>query len=833
MGRDTSVLRKTTLISESNAMWRRVGTLLFETTLVIAISGTAIHAAAQAATFELRGRVNDEDGHPVPDAEVTIRWNHNRSLTVYSDAAGEFKVAPIDESQVSVSVSKPGFFQTKDQKLTLDPGTNEAALVLNHETEIHQQVNVASGPSGLDPDLTSRQETLVQHEILNTPVRSSHDLLQNLVPMSNVVLDTSGEIHIAGARPEQTEVLLDGFEINNPADGGFSSRLNPDALQAVTVETGGYGAQYSHAGAGLLALQTNVGDDKWRFGVTDFIPGLSIQEGLRFGTWFPRLIFSGPIKKGRAWFSEAVSVQHSFTVVHGLPGGQNVSTEWAGDNLFRVQVIVTPRNILQGTFLVNRSSAPQTGLGPFTPLSTTTDLEARRYFAAVRDQIWIGDTLLELGVADDTGRSTNEPKGNETYVVTPSSSSGNYFQAVAQQPRRLQFVGNVTSRPLKLWGTQTVSAGWNADGTDLAQQASRSEIQFVRADGTLADLATFSGTGMYRLSDTQIGGYVQDLWRPMNSIAISVAARADRDRVVKQTVVEPRVAVNWLPREDGRTKFTLSWGEFYQPINLTIFGQGLDQERTDTFYDTTGTIPVGGSVTSRFVVPPVGLLQPRSYNTAAEWNERVSGGTFVGAAYLLREGRDEFTWETYPGAVFLLQNDREDRFVSGEVWLRHTFRNGADILVDYTRSRANSNAALDPSISALIFAPQQPGALPWNAPNRVTSRGWTPLPVWHLLFSYFLEYHSGFPFSAINTQQQLVGLANSFRYPSYLSLNMGVEKRFHFHKREWAIRGAIINATDHQNPSAVVNNVDAPNFLTFSGRQGLNLNLRLRLVTQH
>jgi hypothetical protein len=47
------------------------------------------------------------------------------------------------------------------------------------------------------------------------------------------------------------------------------------------------------------------------------------------------------------------------------------------------------------------------------------------------------------------------------------------------------------------------------------------------------------------------------------------------------------------------------------------------------------------------------------------------------------------------------------------------------------------------------------------------------LPLWDLLFSYFFEYHSGFPFSAINDQQQLVGPANSFRYPSYVSLNVG------------------------------------------------------------
>ena len=76
-------------------------------------------------------------------------------------------------------------------------------------------------------------------------------------------------------------------------------------------------------------------------------------------------------------------------------------------------------------------------------------------------------------------------------------------------------------------------------------------------------------------------------------------------------------------------------------------------------------------------------------------------------------------------------------------------------------------------------------------------------------------------------------MANSYRYPSYFSLNAGLEKRFHFRKREWAVRGLVINLTGHQDPFAVVNNVDAPNFRTFAGKLGMGFNARLRLVTQH
>jgi hypothetical protein len=649
-------------------------------------------------------------------------------------------------------------------------------------------------------------------------------------------MDASGRVHIAGARQGQTEVLLDGFEVNDPANGSLTPRFNVDAVQTVTTETGGYGAQFSHAGAGILVLDTTVGDDRWRFGARDFFPGLSLQDGAHFGNWYPRVMFSGPIKKGRAWFSEAVGVQHRFAVINGLPGGQNIATQWAGDSLFRAQVNLTPRNVLQGSFLFNRSSDPQFGLGPFTPLSTVTDFESRRYFASLKDQMWMGGTLFELGVAADAIRSTDDPEGTAAYVVTPSIASGNYFQAIAQQASRLQLLGDVTSAELKHRGSHTLSAGWNVDQVGFAQQAVRSAIDFESPQGTLVDRATFRGPAALSISNIQIGGYAQDLWRPVKPIIFSLGVRLDWDRLIGQPLVQPRLAMNWIPKQDGRMKFTLAWGEHYQPINLTVLGQASDQVRSDVFYDSTGTIPLGYPVVTQFVVPPTGLSQPRSFNTTAQWDEKLwdgklFGDTFVGAAFMLREGRDAFAWEAEPSGTELLQNTRQDRFVSGDVWIRHAFGERADLMLDYTRSRATSNEALDPSISSLIFAPQQPGPLLWDAPNRLISRGWAPIPVWQLLFSYFFEYHSGLPFSAVNDEQRLVGPANSSRYPSYLTLSIGLEKPFRFLHRNWAIRGSLINVTDHPNPTAVVNNVAAPNFLSYSGKEGVAFSFRLRLVT--
>jgi len=788
---------------------------------------------AQNDAASLQGQVVDEDGHPVARVEVTARWGVNSTLTVFTDAAGKFQIPQLPAGRIQLSLSKADFFRIENSPVDLKPGANDSSFTLNHETEIQQKVEVRSDPAQIDPATTSHQETLVEHDIVNTPVPASHDLQQSLITIPNVVQDQSGAIHVAGARQGQTEILLDGFEINDPANGTFTPRLNVDAVQAATVESGGYGAQYAHAGAGVLTLDTKTGDDKWRFGTTNFIPGFSLQDGVHFGNWFPRVTFSGPIKKGRAWFSGAVSAQHSFDVVPQLPSGQNISTLWSGDSLLRMQVKITPRNILQASFLYNRLSAPETGLGPFTPLPTTTDSESGRYFVSAKDQIWMGRTLVSIGAAVDEGWNNLTPQGNATYVVTPDTASGNYFQTSMEHAHRLQFVGDVMTDTYHLWGSHTFSAGWNADSLTLFQQAARGQIDYEREDGTLADQATFFGPNAFHLSNTQLGAYAQDQWRPTHQLIFSAGVRADWDRLAGHILGEPRLAMNWVPIGDGRMKFTVAWGEHYQPLNLSIVGQALDQQRMDVFYDSTGTTPVGNPEITTFTLPAGHLGQARSQNTNLEWNAKIFQRTYVGAAFLFRDGRDGYAWELESTGTFLLQNDREDRYIAGEVWVKHSFGNDREIAVDYTRSHATSSQVLDPTLASLVFNSQESGPEVWDAPNRLISHGWTPLPWWKLLVSYFFDWHSGFPYSAITDQQQLFGVANSFRYPNYLSLNIGLEKQFYFHKHEWAVRVSSDNITGHNNPDVVVNNVDAPNFGTFSGTAGRAFTVRIRLITQN
>ena len=708
----------------------------------LAILMLALAAAKATAAVQFKGSITDENGVPVSGVTIEVKSPGGTAQYAFSDDTGHFEVLVPTPGDYLVSLSKPDYFRLTGQHVPLQEGTNEVSFTLSHAFEVHESVEVRSSPNQIEPLQTQHQETFDAQDILDIPTHSTHDLTTYLPAIAGVVQDNSGAIHVAGGRSGDAEYLLDGFEIGDPVTGVLTSRLDIDSVREVQVASGRYGAQYAHGAGGVMELRTYVGDDRWRFGTTDFFPAVSLQQGVHLGNWYPRFNFSGPLDKGRAWFSDGISVQHNLFLQQGLPRNADMQQQWSGDNLFRVQVNLTPTNIFQGNFLYNVTADSHLGLSLFTPLSTTTDLHARRTFFSAKDQVFFGRNMFEVGAAIDSGMDNSEPLGSQPYVVYPLTASGNYFQTLWGRNHRLQSIAHLNLSSLRWHGTHEVSAGFNVDGLAFSQRAVRNPVETFSADSNLLLLTTFGGTPNYRVANTQLGSYLQDTWRVFRPLVVTIGGRADWDTLVGKTVLGPRLAANLLPFRDDRTKISVGWGIYYRPINMALWGAGLDQER----YDQAGTT----TYITQFSLPSSGLQQPRFNTTSVEWEQKLGSNTFTGITFLRRVEGDGFAYEDIQpgllGGAFLLQDHRRDRYSSGEVWARHVFRNKAEIYGDYTRSSARTNEALDYSLLNPYFVPQAPGPLLWDAPNRLISWGRSPIPLWGLFFSYRVEYRSGYPF---------------------------------------------------------------------------------------
>ena len=793
----------------------------------LAILMSLFAAAGATAAVQLRGVVVDENGVPVNGVQVTIKSKTGITQYAYSDDTGHFEASLAAPGECLVSLSKPDYFRLADQPVPLQDETNEVSFTLSHEFEVHSSVDVRSSAKQIDPLEPEHKEIFDAQDILDLPTYSTHDLAAYLPMIAGVTEDNSGGLHVAGGRSGDAEYMLDGFEIGDPVSGQLTSNLDIDSVREVKVDDGRYGAQYAHAAGAVMEFGTYVGDDRWRFGTTDFFPAVNLEQGVHLGNWYPRFNFSGPLHKGRAWFSDGISIQHTFSLIQGLPRNGDTQEQWSGDNLARVQMNLTPTNILQGSFLYNQSVYSHLGLSLFTPLSTTTDDHAHREFVSIKDQFFFGRNMFELGAATDNATLNNEPLGSAPYVVEPIAASGNYFQTLLQRNHRVQVIGNLNLSSLRWHGTHEVKAGFNADELAFSQGAVRNPIETLSAGNTLLLKTTFTGAPYFHLDNTQFGYFLQDSWKVIRPLVVTIGGRADWDKIIGKTILGPRLAASFLPFSDSRTKISAGWGIYYRPINMALWSEGLDQERADTFYNPTGTT----SATTQFVLPSGGLRQTGFNTTSLEWEQKLGSNTFTGVALLRRVETHGFAYqETQPPPLWgqlVFQDNRSDRYGSAEIWVRRVFRNKAEIYGDYTRSSARSNQALDYSLLTPYFVPQSPGRLLWDTPDRLIAWGKTPLPIWGLFLSARTEYRTGYPFDAVNEQQQLVSAPGEFRYPNYFDLDVGLEKRFHFRGQEWALRVSSINATNHDNPNAV-NTFIVP--FAFAGGQRRAFTARLRLV---
>jgi len=814
-----------------------------------------------ADTADCIGAVLDENGVPVPAARIKLEDAAGHAFQAESDGAGHFTLRGIPPGDYKAEVRKEGYFVLAGQALTLHAGTNDLSLVLNHEQEVREKVQVTASADQIDTQDTTQRSTLSARAIRDIPVPSSHTLQQSLVALPEIVQDRLDNLHVAGARSGETQYLLDGFEIGNPVNGALTSRFNVDATRAAEVQAGRVSAAYAHAGANILSFETPDGDDRWRFGTTDPVPGINIQEGTHLGNWYPRFTFSGPIERGRFWFSDSISVQRTFGVVKQLRPGPDTFEEWAGDNLLRLQYNFSPKHILHASVLYNRANDTNLGLDALDPQSTTTTADQRRGFVSLKDQIWLYETLFELGVAADGGLLDYTPQGSQPYILLINGTAGNYFQHLRQRGRRLQAVAHVIAASRHWHGTHQIAVGTTVAGLIFHQSAQRGEIDALYSTptvngttstctsptmlGCLQRRSTFMGFTAPHLSNTQAGAYAQDTWSLGQHFVFHAGLRTDWDRFTQSALAEPRVSANILPFGDDRSKFSLGWGIYNALLNLALIGQVLDQQQLDTFYtyDSAGNATAQGPFVSQFVLPAGGLRQPRFATSSAGWQEKFGRNTLVGLELLARNGSHGFAFideqPAQPGGIFLLQDHRKDRYRSATFSVRQVFSNSTEFFGAYTRSRAHSNEVLNPSLGSIFYVAQQPGPVAWDAPNRFLSWGWFPTHIWSTQLSYFFEYRTGYPFSAVNLQQQLVGPPNSLRFPAYASLNLGLERKFGFRGYLWAARVEAVNILGRQNPDTVVNNVDAPActaalhfrcFGAFAGGQGRATTLRVRFV---
>ncbi len=800
------------------------------------------------AQMNLGGRVIDETGTGIAGVAVEFRGASASSATS-TDSAGNFRLTLPAAGEYEIRAVRQGFYVFHEAGRLLDADTEHITIVLNHQQEFSERVDVNASPPVVDPVQPADRREVDNTEMLNVPYAAPEDYRNALQLFDGVVQDNGGRYHLNGGDSNQVNYTLDGFNISNPVTGQLDARMNIDSVESIAVESSRFSAENGRGSAGTLALTSRMGDDHWRFSAVNFFPGVSTEGGLHINEWTPRVQVSGPIRKGRAWFHNGMDAFYLVDLVHGLPSGQNRTHGRAVTDLTRVRIDLARGNILTAGLLADLGETSRLGLSFVNPAETTTNMRQGLFVGSVRDQQYFaGGALVEFGFADTRGLARYLPQGDQLYQLTPLGTAGNYYISTDQHFYRQQGLATLFLPAYRWHGTHRLKAGLDFERESFHQWTVFNPYEVLNADQTLARYVTFVGGPFQTGNNFEGGQYLEDHWSPRDGLTIEAGVRAEWNEIVRELETAPRLAASWAPLALGGTKLSAGWGFYYDPIYLGVVTTPPGQASLATFYNPDGS--VSGPVETQFAVNRNALKTPY-YRVASMAAERKLSASFTGRVeFMNRTGDHGFSFVPptpspndlfLNGATFNLGNSRQDRYDAVTWSVKRSFSGKFEWSAGYTRSSARTNEAVTYSLANPIFAPQMPGPLGWDAPNRIHAWGWAPLPKGRLprrlqfligdtSAAYLVEYRTGLPFSAVTQEGFVNGPVNSLRLPGYFDVNLHFERKFHAMHYLWAWRVGMDNLTNHLNANTVNNVVGTPEYLSYGRGQARALAVRLRLL---
>ncbi len=483
---------------------------------------------------------------------------------------------------------------------------------------------------------------------------------------------------------------------------------------------------------------------------------------------------------------------------------------------------MTPRHSLIATLGLFPGKTHDDLLGTFMPPAATVDTHVRANEVAVTERAVWSDVLFgETTVHVHHFQTDVYPQGAAPMQLLPDTTLGNFFNEQHRDTSTYQVIASLSGSRNTTHGAHLFKVGVDLlrnvyDGSSLSRP-----VLIERANGTLSRTLTYAaGPTVQSEATTDVALFAQDRYQPNARWYVEFGGRVDRDGVVEQLNVTPRVGSAVLLNKSGSAVLRGGFGLFFERTPSTVgafpmFGSVVDQR-----YLTNGTTPAGPAVTFDHALTDLQTPRSRTWDLGLDY--RLSSMWSLHTGMLSREGRDELIVDpvqTGPTTGQLrLSSSGNSSYIGGEVGVHFSAGERVDVNVSYTRSRARAdlNAMSNYFDNPIwpVFGTNAYAAAPTDAPNRMLARGrFYPTPKWLVLG--IADWRSGLPYSVTNDSLDFVGARNVLRFPSYFRLEAGLERKVKILKFQPWIGVRVWNALDSFLPTDVQSNLGSANFGTF------------------
>ncbi len=249
----------------------------------LAVLGWFSFAFAQYG--KVSGRVIDANtGEPLVAAAVYL---DEIGMGTYTDENGYFVILRVPPGTYTLKAEYVGYVpyvlknlvveadRTKEVIIKMKPA--EAAVKLKEEVVVAKEEVIKK-------DLTSSVSKIRSDKLQSLPIVSVEQAIQLQAGVQRV----GGTIRIRGGRAGEVAYVVDGADMRDPYLNTGTPTLPLNAVAEVSVNKGGFGAEYGDASSGVIEVVTKEGTDKYEF-----------QARVRSRRWgFLRNLYLGDIPLG-------------------------------------------------------------------------------------------------------------------------------------------------------------------------------------------------------------------------------------------------------------------------------------------------------------------------------------------------------------------------------------------------------------------------------------------------------------------------------------------------------------------------------------------------------
>lgn len=242
---------------------------------VFALFAAPQHVLAQTGTSSLSGVVTDDQKSTVPGATVTLTSaSTGATREAVSAENGSYQFLAVPPGVYTLKTSLTGFKTTVIEKVQLSTDSSQRVDVSLSVGGIEENVQVLAEAPAINTTDASLGNVIKEAQIMGLPLEARNPVgLLSLqagvvyIPRTNPDTVDPRFGSVSGARADQSNVTLDGVDVNDGQNqSAFTSvlRVTLDSVQEFRVTTSSYGADGGRSSGPQVSLVTKSGTNNIR-----------------------------------------------------------------------------------------------------------------------------------------------------------------------------------------------------------------------------------------------------------------------------------------------------------------------------------------------------------------------------------------------------------------------------------------------------------------------------------------------------------------------------------------------------------------------------------------